>query len=174
MKKLLFIGLAFVLNCGSIAAQDTLDMLQKTNYYFNPSGCVLDSLRSKLYALTFFGGSQDVCGSEVASYFHTDTALTVYGIVACLQTFPEEPVYDTSYDRSIQHLRLYLPSVEGPKCVRQARIHLHHTPISYYADFHDNFHELNQYIQTYERYFDSAITVTGKFYCGLTYTARQP
>jgi hypothetical protein len=26
----------------------------------------------------------------------------------------------------------------------------------------------------YERYFDSAVTVTGKFYCGLTYSAQHP
>lgn len=175
MKKILlfFIGLAFAMTSGSVAAQDTLDILQKTNYYSH-SGCDLDSL-CKNYGFNTWGGWQNVCGSEMAAVFISNTALTVYGIVACLtETFPEESVYDTSYDHSIQHLRLYLPSAGGPQCVRQARIHLHHTPISYYADFHDVLNGMNPYIPTYERYFDSAITVTGKFYCGMTYTAREP
>lgn len=178
MKKLflLFIFLAALMGSGNAFAQDTVDMLQRGEgkYYYSPDGCTLDSLLIN-YILDLWGGYYDACGSEIAVVFHTDTALTVYGIVAgMIETFPEEPVYDTSYKQSIEYLRLYLPSGGAPLWVRQARVHLHYTPISYYADFSQVMNGQYPYIPVYERYFDSAITVTGKFYCGLTYSAKQP
>ncbi len=174
MKKvfLFFFGLTAIIGRSNALAQDTLDILQNTNYY--TYGCALDSI-CKEFLFSPYGGYVDACGAEAAYVFRTDTALTVYGIVAGLiESFPEESVYDTSYDRSIEYLRLYLPSSGGIQWVRQARVHLHHTPISYYADFSQVHNGQYPYIPMYERYFDSAITVTGKFYCGLTFSAQQP
>ena len=178
MKRLFlyFICLAALIGNGNAFAQDTLDMLQRGegNYYYSPDGCNMDSLL-KNYLTDCYGGYINACGSEIAVVFHTDTALTVYGIAAGLtESFPEETVYDTSYQQSIEYLRLYLPGSNAPFWVRQARIHLHHTPISYYANFSQVLNGLDPYIPMYEQYFDSAITVTGKFYCGLTFSARQP
>lgn len=177
MKKihLLLIALTFAASAGSAFAQDTVDLRQKDNY-FSHSGCDLDSILNAKYIIAqcIASGYYDECGSEHGYRFHTDTAITIYGIAAGLiEPFAEESVYDTSYDRSIQYLRIYTHSGGSLQWVRQARIHMHHTPISYYAESYD-FLNLDPYIPMYERYFDSALTINGTFYCGLTFSARQP
>lgn len=177
MKKLLlfFIGLALAV-CSSVSAQDTIDGRQQdTNRFFY--GCWPD-LYKNMHTFTPFGGfyGSSLCGGEELYYYHTDSAITIYGIAAGLiENFPEESVYDTSYDRCIQYLTLSIPQADTVLRMRQGEIHMQqHTPVSFYAHFPSCFHPNYYYVPFFERYFDSSYTVTGTFYAGITLPARQP
>ena len=138
-------------------------------------------------------GVGDGFGIEFAKGLYTDNSLKVYGIAAILVTPPDynvsfinnygidslarsRHIYDTSYEKLIEYLRLYDYDSTGDSLIMvdETPVHIRHTPVSYILDLHhnnfpfDTTYPLWPPMPVYERYFDSAHTMIDSFYVGYT------
>ena len=118
-----------------------------------------------------------------AKYFYTEEEIPIYGIAAGLLTdgpdgSSQHFMLDTSWDNAYEYFALYkrrLDTVVLDPISDSLVFHLRNTPISYYMDLDGGF-QSNPYlyvplppIPVYERYFDSAYSVTDSFYVGWTH-----
>ena len=173
MKKTLFTFAALLALAFSAMAQDTiLGSALPGNYLFHGYYPTEQDEFNQM-KMGRYGGP--ATGGEYCIRFTTSDSVTVYGIAAGLYDAlhsESSHLLDTSHDESIEHLRLYLPGADSLRWVRQAQVHMKHTPVSYYIAFDSalNYRPPYQtnYMAMYERYFEP-ITVCDSFYAGLTY-----
>ena len=181
MKKT-FLLMAIAAISFSAAAQDTLvrkgyNPIENYFYYGNyPEPGV------RIYPAVHTGPQN---GGEMAKQFYSKDTLTIYGIAAGIKDMVSIGVnrnefYDTTDTATYEYLRLYTPQPDTPHWVRQEKVHLHVTPISYYVDYNHwcsswTSPNPDKYIcPVYERYFDSAETVSDSFYLGMTQWGQRP
>ena len=149
-----------------VQAQDTVSFCHppRDKYYVNEEAW--DD--SNGYITPFY-----MSHGQVAMCFFAGDSLKIYGIAACVMEMTENRpnyVYDTSYDEAYRFLRLYLPEGDTLRWIAQKKVHLHTTPIAYYANFSTTVPPCyNCIAPMYELFFDSAITMIDTFALGMTY-----
>ena len=179
MKKLSFLFLFQTLLL-SVSAQDTI-----SSYYFDSS--YFCSVRPDPEQYEFLVKSSPYGDSVqwpyVAKHFYTPDTLTIYGLAVaylCVDgvTPWEETVYDTSWDNAYEYFSLYRDAVgvDSLVCISDSlKIHARNTPIAYFQNFRCEHGHTNLYPAFYEKLFDSAYRVQGRFYVAKTnrsYTDR--
>ncbi len=171
MKKYLILFAAAILLTVSLWAQDTIDgrNLQGKRYMINEDAWAVNPNTQIAPSLVDSG--------QMAMGFYTADSLEIFGIAAGVfdmqeRMLPSNPryVYDQSYAQAYQFLRLYLPDGDSLRWIAQKKIHLHTTPIAYYANYDTMAPPRNnRIVPMYELFFDSAITVIDTFAAGMTY-----
>ncbi len=156
--------------CCHVMAQDTIDgKIHMSNYFYPNDWLELDKVR---YGVANFLGMSG--GGEFGFLFETTDTLTIYGIAAGIKELNRSFVYyqDTSYANSFEFLRIYEEvhtSVRDTlRCIDQVMVHLHTTPIAYYADHSDWGVQPTRIFPMYEQYFNAPIIVVDSFYVGMT------
>ena len=173
-------------------AQDTVfGQYEPMDYYYSNQWPTNEYNDIKIGA---YGGVGNGFAIENAKGLFTNDSLKVYGIAAILVTPPDYynislvndygidslanymNVYDPSYEKLIEYLRLYDYDSTGDSLilVDETPVHIRHTPVSYILDLHhnnfpfDTTYPLWPPMPVYERYFDSAHTMIDSFYVGYT------
>ena len=178
-KNVLFIfALAMSL---SIAAQDTLSGFNLTNnYLFYP---YWPSSEDSLYiSLGYYAGP--FMKGESAKAFYTADSLRITGIaaalydIACERTsFANTHYIDTTYRTSKEFLRIYETRWDTLVAIREATIHMRHTPVSYYIDFGpENMAYTHQYFPRLEAVYEcmfEPITVCDTFLVGRSWYLNE-
>ncbi len=166
MKKVTIIMACMIAAMFSgVHAQDTLDgRILRENYFYY--GQTPEHSIHPAHVSTF-----SVIDGEYGKRFYTDSSLTVYGIAAAVKEVHDLiSICDTSSANAFEYLRLYVQEQDTLRWLRQVRVNPILNPIAYYAIFDSTPHPyLNNWIAPmYERYFDSAITLSDTFYVGMT------
>ena len=170
MKKAVLLLAGLVALTNGLQAQDTVT-------FHNPS-------HDKYYYIDSSWGdrrgemvipSMNLWPGQTAKYYYTKDTLTICGILGCAIDWMEysnvERVYDTSYERSQEYVRLYVPDSDTLRWLRQVKIHLRETPITFYANFDTVTPPRNARLTPmYELYFDSVVSVIDSFFVGMTYS----
>ena len=173
MKKiaLFLFTLLTVLNV-ELKAQDTVDGTIQMGNYFYPNDW--PELKKGYYGTQCSHGPYG--GGEFGVLYETYDTLVIYGIAAAIidgGNWGNTICQDTSYTNSYEFLRIYesvrASGVDTLHCIKQVKIHLHTTPIAYYAN-HSTLEppSPSKIFPMYERYFYTPITVVDSFYIGMT------
>ncbi len=152
--------------CNVLRAQDTVPFGQFDNYFVYGNLPEFDKYRNyHLLSQTYPYG-----GGELGKYFFSADSLKIYGIAVGIREYNIcHYLADTTYDNSIEYLRLYYPAADTLQCLNQAPVHLHHH-ISYYLNCDTvNPPNSNKITEMHERYFPLPTTVVDSFYVGRTY-----
>lgn len=156
--------------CCQVMAQDTIDaMLPGKNYYY-PQYWPWDDLQHA----TVGGVFPLSRNGEYGFLCETKDTLTIYGIAAAIKDGSiTNTCLDTSYANSFEFLRIYeavhTSGSDTLRCIDEVKVHLHSTPISYYANF--NRHNPTSSVgiwPMYEQYFNAPVVVVDSFYLGMT------
>ncbi len=166
MKKTLLIIIGMLALCNVLRAQDTVPFGQFDNYFVYGNLPEFEKYRHYYLGTMTYPGD----GGEIGKYFFSADSLTVYGIAAGIK---EKSIIrylaDTTYDNSIEYLRLYYSAADTLQCLNQAPVHLHNN-ISYYLNCDTVNPPSSNYItEMHERYFPSPTTVVDSFYVGCTH-----
>ena len=178
MKKVLFLIFmmsAFAIN---IMAQDTISIDTPPSNYFSYGHWPKED--DVIIGFTADNGPGPN-GGDLARLFYTGDSITIYGIAAGIydiypdtyDTMLEEYtmyLFDTSYTQAFEYLRLYYPSADTIRWFEQEKIHLHTTPIAYRATIGNTEQAWRTYLDMYELYFDTAVSVADTFYAGMTFS----
>lgn len=167
MKKNMFVisTIAMLMQCTATAQDTVLGTDRMSNYYY--ASWWPENLKIDLYGISEYNGPSG--GGEFGILFVTPDSLTVYGLAASITDGSHGyRLQDPSYDNSYEYLRIYEAVHAGTQDtlhpIAQTKIHLHTTPIAYYA-IHSY---LRPPLPMYECYFDSAIVLYDSFYVGMT------
>ncbi len=138
MKKTVLLLVMLAIGLGA-AAQDTLSGYYLTNNYFYYPYRPVSS--DSLYLELGYEGGPFMKG-ETAKVFYTADSICIIGIAAALHdygadrgSFVNSIYIDTTYETSIEYLRIYETRWDTLVALREAPIHMRHTPVSYYIDF---------------------------------------
>ena len=171
MKKAVLLLAGLVAFVNGLRAQDTVQFLDppRDKYFVNDRAWAMDP--------TLITSTMELRHGQMAVRLISADSITIYGMAACViddaaQHLPNNPNYcfDTSYNEAYQFLRLYVPAGDTLRWIAQEKIHLHTTPIAYYANLDTMFPpRANRILPMYELYFDSAMTVVDTFAMGMTF-----
>ncbi len=152
--------------CNVLRAQDTVPFGQFDNYFVYGNLPEFDKCRHYYIGSMSYPGN----GGESGKYFFSSDSLKIYGIAAGVREYTLcRYLVDTTYDNSIEYLRLYYPVADTLQCLNQAPVHLHHN-ISYYMNCDTvNPPSSDLITEMHERYFPSPTTVVDSFYVGCTF-----
>lgn len=188
MKKISIILLA-MLPMAAGWAQDTVQSCLKDNYFMD----MVPNLESDWHISygTIYG---DGCG-VVTKEMHAKDSLKIYGVAACLMTefddsylpasgdwTPSEwweefwsRFQDTTLDECYEYLGIYLKDSSSDLVPhREVMVHRKYDTAAYYVETGKYWRFNPNYVYAmYEKYFDSAIVVSGKFYVGTTQRSSQ-
>jgi hypothetical protein len=171
MKRTEFVLLALAaLMCCQVTAQDTIDGRLRVENYFYPQYWPWKNIQNATVGVTIPLSSN----GEFGLLYETTDTLTIYGIAAAIRDGSEtHTCLDTSYANSFEFLRIYesihASGSDTLRCIDQVKVHLHTTPIAYYA----NFNRINPTSPVgiwpmYEQYFNAPIVAVDSFYIGMT------
>jgi hypothetical protein len=176
MKKTSFLFVCLAVWIG-VTAQDTI-----SSFFFDSSYyCQVrpDPEQYEIVIATPVGGNGDdsIIWPYLAKRFYTPDTLTIYGLAVaylCVDgvTPWEETIYDTSWDNVYEYFSLYRDAVgvDSLVCISDSlKIHARNTPIAYFQNFRCEHGHINLYPAFYEKLFDSAYRVQGRFYVARTH-----
>ena len=178
MKKAVLLLAGIVALANGLRAQDTVQFFDPPRDKYVVDDSLWRNRRGdKVDPILRAGGR-----GQSAKYFFTKDTLTVYGILGCCIDWREaggdfgiSTVYDSSYEYSQEYMRLYVFDSDTLRWLRQVKVHLRVTPISFYANFDTLTPPREQCIAPmYELYFDSAVTVVDSFFVGMTFSRKSP
>lgn len=159
-------------------AQDTLHIRWPLEKYFSyqwPQSYYdsynLDTFRTEI---SFWGSN--TFNRDHAYYMYSKDSITIYGIAACLISemdlngYISAPCLDSTYNDVYDYLCVYEAGNGQLVSLRESKIHMHVTPISYYIDFdaYKPYSNIFKYpiLPMYESYFIEPVTVIDSFYVG--------
>lgn len=152
---------------GTAEAQDTVDGDVRMDNYFYPSWWPKE-LNLGHYGTGAYTGPSG--GGEFGILYTSTDTITIYGLAACISDLSHNyRCLDPSYTNAFEYLRVYekvhVVTFDTLRAIAQAKMHLHTTPIAYYAR-----HALNnmKIYPMYECYFQSPVAVADSFYLGMT------
>lgn len=177
MKKIVLIIFALAIGLGA-AAQDTVSgFILMDNYFYYP---YQPNSEDSLY-FTLGHDAGPFMKGESAKAFYTADSICIIGIAAALHDveMSQSMHYrDTTYEHSIEYLRIYETRWDTLVALREAPFHMRHTPVSYYIDFgpenREIIHSYEPRIEAvYECMFEEPIMVCDTFLAGRSWYLNE-
>jgi len=177
--SIVFLTAIIAMLTSTLLAQDTVHTRIPPANYFTPIWPVSYVNDGKPLICLFDYQTEDWHTKAQTFYKYTNDSLTIYGIAASM--ISEKDLYpnyfhpgdyqDSSYDEVYDYLCIYEAGPTQPILLgERLKVHMHHTPISYYIDFDAGRPYDPGFIwpahPMYERYFRNPIKVVDSFYVG--------
>ena len=173
----------------SVWAQDTVQSPLMENYYMEQTPSFNGN-----WGLIEVGIWGDECG-VAAKEMTAKEPLKIYGVAACMVTKADEAAYragglweteqewwnhfwsrysDTTTEECYEYLGIYLRDTTALVPHREVIVHKRYDTPAYYVESGKQLGYISNFVYPmYEKYFDSAISVTGDFYVGVTQRSCQ-